>query len=70
VLGLWFLIQVVEGLPSLALSGGGGVAWFAHIGGFLAGVGLVMLSRLTGRPRRGSGDWHGPTGWVDRNWTD
>ena len=43
VLGLWFVLQVLNvGL-------GGGVAWFAHIGGFLLGIGLV---RLVSRRRR------------------
>jgi len=41
VLGFWFLLQLLEG----ALSGGaaGGVAWWAHIGGFLAGMALVGI---------------------------
>lgn len=35
LLGLWFVLQVFNvGL-------GGGVAWFAHIGGFLVGIGLI-----------------------------
>lgn len=40
MLGYWFLIQVLGGLPSL---GGvsGGVAFWAHVGGFVAGVVLV-----------------------------
>ncbi len=43
VLGLWFILQVLNvGL-------GGGVAWFAHIGGFLLGIGLVRL--VSGRRR-------------------
>jgi len=38
-LGLWFLIQFYSGLFSLALPGEvGGIAWFAHLGGFLAGA--------------------------------
>lgn len=41
VLGLWFLMQLFSGISSLGLSTSGGVAWFAHIGGFLAGIGLV-----------------------------
>ena len=39
VLGLWFVLQVLN------LGLGGGVAWFAHIGGFLLGVGLIRLMR-------------------------
>jgi membrane associated rhomboid family serine protease len=43
VLGLWFVLQVLNvGL-------GGGVAWFAHIGGFIVGIGLI---RVISRRRR------------------
>ena len=38
VLGLWFLMQLSGGLGSLGVDTTGGVAWFAHIGGFLIGV--------------------------------
>ncbi|MEW5901262.1 MAG: rhomboid family intramembrane serine protease [Acidobacteriota bacterium] len=41
VLGLWFLLQVLN------LGMGGGVAWFAHIGGFL--IGIVLVKLLSGR---------------------
>ncbi|RMH09064.1 MAG: rhomboid family intramembrane serine protease [Nitrospirae bacterium] len=40
VLGLWFLMQVLSGGMSLGRQGGG-VAFFAHIGGFLAGMLLI-----------------------------
>src|SRR5262249_18751548 len=41
-LGFWFLLQVISGLPELAFSSAqGGVAWWAHIGGFVAGVVLI-----------------------------
>lgn len=40
LLGLWFLVQFFSGIVDLG--GMGGVAWFAHIGGFLAGVLLVF----------------------------
>jgi membrane associated rhomboid family serine protease len=36
---IWFLIQIVNVLGT----GDGGVAWYAHIGGFVAGVALVKL---------------------------
>lgn len=41
----WFVIQVFSGVGSIGYSNvsRGGVAWFAHIGGFLAGMGLVYL---------------------------
>jgi membrane associated rhomboid family serine protease len=43
VLGLWFLMQVVSGLPALGSPAAGGVAFWAHVGGFLAGLALVGL---------------------------
>lgn len=41
VLGLWIFVQILNGM--ITAGKGGGVAWFAHIGGFLAGVLLVGL---------------------------
>lgn len=41
VLGFWFLMQLTSGLSSLGVESGGGVAWFAHIGGFIVGLVLV-----------------------------
>ena len=45
VLGLWFLLQLFYGTAELAqpVGGGGGVAYFAHIGGFLFGLLLIKL---------------------------
>lgn len=40
VLGFWFAMQLLSGSTSLG-SQGGGVAFFAHIGGFIAGMGLI-----------------------------
>lgn len=40
VLGFWFLLQLGNGWLMMD-KGGGGVAWFAHIGGFIAGMVLV-----------------------------
>lgn len=48
VLGFWFILQLLYGLPSLG-SVGGGVAWFAHIGGFLAGILLFKLFTVFSR---------------------
>ncbi|NPA39272.1 MAG: rhomboid family intramembrane serine protease [Thermodesulfobacteria bacterium] len=40
----WFFIQFYSGLFSLVIPGGvGGIAWFAHIGGFIAGATLHRL---------------------------
>jgi len=47
VLGIWFLLQVVNSAAAIG-SSGGGVAWFAHIGGFAAGMALVALFRRRG----------------------
>jgi len=45
VLGFWFVLQLANGLLSFGLSASGGVAWFAHIGGFVAGMALGPLLR-------------------------
>ncbi|MDK2741560.1 MAG: rhomboid family intramembrane serine protease [Nitrospira sp. BO4] len=42
VLGMWFLTQLISGGMSVGASGGG-VAFFAHIGGFIAGMALIGL---------------------------
>jgi membrane associated rhomboid family serine protease len=41
----WFGIQFLSGIGSLAETDytGGGVAWFAHVGGFIAGMLLIRL---------------------------
>jgi len=42
----WFAIQLLSGLGSLAsISNAQGIAWFAHVGGFLAGILLIRLFR-------------------------
>lgn len=48
VLGLWFLVQLLSSL--MAPAGEGGVAFRAHLGGFLAGLVLAPVF-LLGRPR-------------------
>lgn len=58
-LGLWFLLQVLRGyVEALAGPGNlmGGVAWWAHVGGFFAGMALVRLfaeKRFLHRSRTG-----------------
>jgi len=42
-LGLWFALQLLSGVASLGAQQSGGVAFFAHAGGFVAGVVLVKL---------------------------
>jgi membrane associated rhomboid family serine protease len=54
VLGFWIVVQFVNGFLTVTVSAvrgesaGGGVAWFAHIGGFVAGMALLFVLR----PRR------------------
>jgi membrane associated rhomboid family serine protease len=52
VLGMWFVIQLFNGFLSLGMRtmATGGVAWFAHIGGFVAGLLAGFILRTT-RPR-------------------
>ncbi|HVP37407.1 MAG TPA: rhomboid family intramembrane serine protease [Terriglobales bacterium] len=45
VLGFWFILQIIYALPSLGVQNAGGVAFFAHIGGFLAGILLFYMLR-------------------------
>jgi membrane associated rhomboid family serine protease len=46
VLGFWFILQFFNGLAALGVSSVGGVAYFAHIGGFVAGALLIFLFRI------------------------
>lgn len=43
VVGLWFVFQVVNGLGALGGEEAGGIAYAAHIGGFVAGILLVKF---------------------------
>jgi membrane associated rhomboid family serine protease len=58
-LGLWFLLRFLSGLGSLASSSGmpGGVAFWAHVMGFVAGAVLV---RPMQRPERQRVEWWSP----------
>jgi membrane associated rhomboid family serine protease len=57
VLGLWFLYQIL--LSGAEAPEGGGIAFFAHIGGFIAGMILVWIFRRPRdqRERRISSTW-------------
>jgi len=47
VLGFWIIYQFLYGISSLAVrTGEGGVAWFAHIGGFICGVIIIKLFQV------------------------
>ena len=49
-IGLWFVLQVLQGTISLLSPSEGGVAWWAHIGGFLAGL---LIGPMLHRSERG-----------------
>jgi len=59
LIGIWFMMQLFTGVASLGQAAGdSGVAWWAHVGGFLAGVLLVKLF-LVGRLPRRQHHWRG-----------
>jgi len=45
MLGYWFLLQIIGALPMLAPETGGGTAFWAHAGGFVAGMLLIWVFR-------------------------
>ena len=49
VLGFWIVVQLLNGILTFGAGQQGGVAWFAHIGGFVAGILLLWIIRP--RPR-------------------
>lgn len=62
LIGFWFAAQLFSGFSSLgvdAVGAGGGVAYFAHIGGFVAGALLVNVFAFN-RPRRRPRPTRGP----------
>jgi len=44
ILGYWFLLQFLAGVSSVGAAATGGVAWWAHIGGFLLGMIITAFS--------------------------
>ncbi len=60
-LGIWFFSQLSSGLLSLGAAGAfGGIAWWAHIGGFLFGA---LVVHLFTRHRRAYAHWHPDEYW-------
>ena len=60
VLLLWIGLQLFQGVAGLGMQRGGGVAYFAHIGGFFAGMLLISLlggRALTVKQQRGAGPY-------------
>ncbi len=56
VLGYWFVLQLLSGVTSLgAETAASGVAFFAHIGGFVVGMAVGLVVRIAGTgPARGA----------------
>ena len=52
ILGFWFVLQIINGFVSLSYTAQGGVAFFAHIGGFIAGL-ILIKPFLIRRGKRG-----------------
>ena len=48
-LGLWFLLQWVQGMTTIGQLAEGGVAWWAHVGGFIGG--MIIATKIAPRPR-------------------
>ena len=55
-LGVWFVLQLFSGVGSIADTSGG-IAYFAHIGGFLAGIALCFVFRKEVRERDERDEW-------------
>jgi membrane associated rhomboid family serine protease len=58
--GIWFFVQVLQGTSELLSPfAGSGIAWWAHIGGFVAGWALLNWLEHSGRPpvRYDGGPW-------------
>lgn len=57
-IGMWFVLNLVGGVASLGMGHGGGVAYFAHLGGFLAGL-LAIRGCMFGRVCPELARWEG-----------
>jgi len=56
-IGIWFVMQILQGVGSAMMPEAGGIAWWAHIGGFLVGVVIGPLLCCSPRTyRRHYGD--------------
>jgi membrane associated rhomboid family serine protease len=69
LIGIWFILQLGQGVASLGVAAQeGGVAYFAHVGGFLAGLVMILAIRAVRGQRIGNpaeGLW---IGRVFGNW--
>jgi membrane associated rhomboid family serine protease len=65
-LGLWFYLQVAQGTASLGRELTAGVAWWAHVGGFVAGVALFKPFLHSGRWSRSDPGYRPARRWRPR----
>ena len=71
VVGEWFVFQLLQAIGSLGMTETGGVAFFAHLGGFIGGLLLIrptMRGRTRGESRRGEGWRPPPRGGGGGHW--
>ena len=63
MIGIWFLMNLISGVGAIVQTsaGSGGTAWFAHLGGFAAGM-LLIYPLLIGR-------WRAPRAAVGPTWS-
>jgi membrane associated rhomboid family serine protease len=52
ILGLWFIMQFLSAFGTLGSVASGGVAWWAHVGGFLLGMLITIMTRGRQRSHR------------------
>lgn len=52
LLGFWFILQLISGSSAMSTSSSGGVAWFAHIGGFIFGAAVFLILGKRYKKRR------------------
>jgi len=55
-IGLWFIVEFLSGLGSLAKAASGGIAWWAHVGGFVLGA-ILANSFASSSTRRPASAW-------------
>ncbi len=62
MIGFWFFLNVINGVGDVVreTSGSGGTAWFAHLGGFAAGLVLIYPFLI--------GKWRAPLGETGPRW--
>lgn len=68
VLGVWFLAQILGAVSTLEVDMSGGVAWWAHVGGFLAGLILMPLVSDDEARGRGSASGQAERSPFEREW--